>query len=37
MRTLIMKQKGNELVTSERFTTVNKSLVDVLLCKNKIK
>ena len=34
MRTLIMKQKGNELVTSERFTTVNKSLVeDLLLCK----
>ncbi len=37
MRTLIMKQKDNKLVTSERFTTINKSLVDVLLCKSKIK
>jgi hypothetical protein len=37
MRTLIMKQKDNKLVTCERFTTINKSLVDVLLCKSKIK
>ncbi len=37
MRTLVIKLKDNKLVTSERFTTINKSLVDVLLCKSKIK
>ena len=37
MRTLVIKQKGNKLYTSERLTTVNKSVVDVLLCKSKIK
>ena len=37
MRTLVIKLKDNKLFTSERFTTINKSLVDVLLCKSKIK
>ena len=37
MRTLVIKQKGNKLYTSERFATINKSVVDVLLCKSKIK
>ena len=37
MKTLIIKTKDNELVTSERLTTINKSFVDVVLCKNKIK
>ena len=37
MRTLIMKKIGNKLCTIERFTTVNKSVVDVVLCESKIK
>ena len=37
MRTLVITQKNNKLYTSERFASINNSVVDVLLCKCKIK